>query len=38
MQTFLYILAFADASPGVLMLLAALSLGSLTIFLRHKLG
>jgi len=38
MQTFLLFLALTDPSPRALMIIGAISLGSLAIFLRHKLG
>jgi hypothetical protein len=38
MQTFLLFLALSDPSPRALMIMGAVSLGSLAIFLRHKLG
>jgi hypothetical protein len=40
MQTFLFLLATVpdDCSPRALMITGAISLGLLTVFLRHKLG
>ena len=38
MQTFLLLLAMSEPSPLTLMITGAISLGSLTIFLHHKLG
>jgi hypothetical protein len=38
MQTFLLLLAMSEPSPLALVITGAISLGSLTIFLRHKLG
>jgi hypothetical protein len=38
MQTFLLSLAISELSPRMLMFTGAVSLLSLTIFLRHKLG
>ena len=38
MQTFLLFLAIAEPSPRALIITGAISLGSLAIFLRHKLG
>jgi len=38
MQTFLLSLAISEPSPRLLMITGAVSLVSLTIFLRHKLG
>ena len=38
MQTFLLFLALTDPSPRALIIVGALSLGSLAVFLRHKLG
>jgi hypothetical protein len=38
MQTSLLFLALSDPSPRALMIMGAISLGSLAIFLRHKLG
>ena len=37
MQTF-FLFLLTDASPRALMVVAAISLGSLAVFLRHKLG
>lgn len=38
MQTFLILLAMPEPSPRALIVTGALSLASLAIFLRHKLG
>ena len=38
MQTLFLFLALSEPSPGVLMIVGAISLGLLAIFLRHKLG
>jgi energy-coupling factor transporter transmembrane protein EcfT len=38
MQTFLLFLAISEPSPRTLMVTGAISLVSLAIFLRHKLG
>jgi len=38
MQTFLLFLAMPEPSPRALIITGAISLGSLAIFLRHKLG
>jgi hypothetical protein len=38
MQTFLLSLAISEPSPRMLIVAGAISLGLLTIFLRHKLG
>jgi hypothetical protein len=38
MQTFFFLLVEPDFSPRALMLAGAISLGLLTVFLRHKLG
>ena len=38
MQTFLLLLNTTEPSPYALMIAAAISLGLLAIFLRHKLG
>lgn len=37
-QTIFWFLAIVEPSPGVLMIIGAISMGSLAIFLRHKLG
>jgi hypothetical protein len=38
MQTFLLFLATPDFSPRALIVIGSISLGSLAVFLRHKLG
>jgi hypothetical protein len=38
MQTFFLLLAMSEPSPLALVITGAISLGSLTIFLHHKLG
>jgi hypothetical protein len=38
MQTFFLLLALSEPSPLALIITGVLSLGSLTIFLHHKLG
>jgi hypothetical protein len=38
MQTLFLFLALSEPSPVVLMIVGAISLGSLALFLRHKLG